>query len=201
MYSDIRDEIIETIQQMYFVLICKCDPEKKKVNIYGVSSKSLAPYLTSDKDIIRSINRMPASDFLLNNTEGLEKDGELDDMDMDDFDDFVVIDKEDLRAKLFEDLNKNPEKLQKEQDMMSRGRSSTVMDLRKHKDKDVSDDRETCLDDFKIKKVIDKGSFGKVFLVVNTRDGEEYAMKRINKDILIEKGQILNTRTEKDILI
>lgn len=25
-------------------------------------------------------------------------------------------------------------------------------------------------------------------------------MKRINKDILIEKGQILNTRTEKDIL-
>jgi len=25
-------------------------------------------------------------------------------------------------------------------------------------------------------------------------------MKRINKDILIEKGQIINTRTEKDIL-
>lgn len=44
------------------------------------------------------------------------------------------------------------------------------------------------LEDFKIKKLIDKGSFGKVFLVVNTRDGKEYAMKRINKDILIEKG-------------
>jgi len=26
-------------------------------------------------------------------------------------------------------------------------------------------------------------------------------MKRINKNILIEKGQIINTRTEKDILI
>jgi len=48
---------------------------------------------------------------------------------------------------------------------------------------------------------LDKGSFGKVFLVVNTQDGEEYAMKRINKNVLIEKGQIINTRTEKDILI
>lgn len=37
-------------------------------------------------------------------------------------------------------------------------------------------------------------------MVVNTLDGKIYAMKRINKDILIEKGQILNTRTEKDIL-
>jgi serine/threonine protein kinase len=37
-------------------------------------------------------------------------------------------------------------------------------------------------------KVIDKGSFGKVFHVVNTINGKEYAMKRINKDILIEKG-------------
>lgn len=59
---------------------------------------------------------------------------------------------------------------------------------------------EISLEDFKIKKVIDKGSFGKVFLVVNIKDGKEYAMKRINKDVLIEKGQIINTRTEKDIL-
>ena len=44
------------------------------------------------------------------------------------------------------------------------------------------------LEDFKIKKLIDKGSFGKVYLVVNMKDGKQYAMKRINKDILIEKG-------------
>ena len=56
------------------------------------------------------------------------------------------------------------------------------------------------LEDFKIIKLIDKGSFGKVFHVVNTKDDKEYAMKRINKDILIEKGQIVNTKTEKDIL-
>ena len=49
-------------------------------------------------------------------------------------------------------------------------------------------DNQTKLEDFKIKKLIDKGSFGKVYHVVNTKDGKEYAMKRINKDILIEKG-------------
>jgi len=49
-------------------------------------------------------------------------------------------------------------------------------------------DNGVKLEDFKIKKLIDKGSFGKVFHVVNTKDGKEYAMKRINKDILIEKG-------------
>lgn len=47
---------------------------------------------------------------------------------------------------------------------------------------------DIALTDFKIKKVLDKGSFGKVFLVVNKKNGQLYAMKRINKDILIEKG-------------
>lgn len=65
----------------------------------------------------------------------------------------------------------------------------------------LSHDEERCtLEDFKIKKVIDKGSFGKVFLVVNQNNGKMYAMKRINKDILIDKKQIQNTKNEKEIL-
>ena len=51
-----------------------------------------------------------------------------------------------------------------------------------------TDDQNVKLEDFKIKKLIDKGSFGKVYHVVNMKDGQEYAMKRIKKDILIEKG-------------
>jgi serine/threonine protein kinase len=45
----------------------------------------------------------------------------------------------------------------------------------------------TKLEDFKVIKVIDKGSFGKVFLVINKHSKELFAMKRINKDILIDK--------------
>lgn len=54
----------------------------------------------------------------------------------------------------------------------------------------VDDDTQLKLEDFKIKKVIDKGSFGKVFLVVHKQNKKLYAMKRINKDILIDKNQI-----------
>lgn len=52
---------------------------------------------------------------------------------------------------------------------------------------DQPDGRKAQLSDFKIIKVIDKGSFGKVFLVVNSFTGQLHAMKRINKDILIAK--------------
>jgi serine/threonine protein kinase len=62
------------------------------------------------------------------------------------------------------------------------------------------DGRKAQLSDFKIIKVIDKGSFGKVFLVANNFTGQLHAMKRINKDILIAKKQIQNTKNEKDIL-
>jgi len=39
-----------------------------------------------------------------------------------------------------------------------------------------------------IKKVIDKGSFGKVFLVENSKNGKQYAMKRLNKDVILQKN-------------
>lgn len=44
------------------------------------------------------------------------------------------------------------------------------------------------LEDFDILKILDKGSFGKVFLAELRTTGKLYAMKRIRKDILIEKG-------------
>ena len=56
------------------------------------------------------------------------------------------------------------------------------------------------LEDFEIRKVIDKGSFGKVFLVSCAKMGKMYAMKRINKDLLLQKKQVQNIKNEKDIL-
>ena len=163
--------------------MCKCDEKIPKVNIYGVSSKSLASFVTSERDLVRGISRNPGAYFLLNNTKDLDGEDQ-DDFDMDDIDDFIIVEREDLHKKLIDSLN-NPDKIEKEEQTMRETVSSLMVDntaQEEHKD------HEMCLDDFKIKKVIDKGSFGKVFLVVNVIDGKEYAMKRINKDILIEKG-------------
>ena len=56
------------------------------------------------------------------------------------------------------------------------------------------------LEDFKVLKVIGRGSFGKVCLVEYLPTHETYAMKSLKKDILIEQEQIENTLLEKEIL-
>jgi RAC serine/threonine-protein kinase len=48
------------------------------------------------------------------------------------------------------------------------------------------------LEDFKIIKMIGKGTFGKVFLVEQDGTGKQYAMKCIRKDIIIENEQMEN---------
>ncbi len=55
--------------------------------------------------------------------------------------------------------------------------------------------------DFQIKKVIGRGSFGKVFLVQKKDTGEAYAMKSLRKDVIIDYDQVESTKLEKDILL
>jgi len=45
---------------------------------------------------------------------------------------------------------------------------------------------DVTLSDFEIKKVIGRGSFGKVFLVQKKGTSEVYAMKSLRKDVIIE---------------
>ena len=60
--------------------------------------------------------------------------------------------------------------------------------------------KEVKLEDFKVLKVIGRGSFGKVCLVEYLPTHEIYAMKSLKKDLLIEQEQIENTLLEKEIL-
>ena len=66
---------------------------------------------------------------------------------------------------------------------------------KKHKSKEVT------LDDFRVRRIIDKGSFGEVFLTENINDGKLYAMKRIKKAILVDKSLKESTENEKEILL
>ena len=62
-------------------------------------------------------------------------------------------------------------------------------------------DKDATLNDFVIKKVIGRGSFGKVFLVQKKNTGEVFAMKSLRKDVILEYDQVESTRLEKDILL
>ena len=50
------------------------------------------------------------------------------------------------------------------------------------------------IEDFKIIRVIGRGSFGKVYLVQKKDDNNIYAMKSLKKDMVLRKGQTTNTR-------
>ena len=105
MWSEIRDSIIEVILQIWFVKFAK--KTGKKVKVFGVSAKFLQEYCTTDKDIVRAINRMPMDTFLMDDSGSTkkEKDG-LGEMGDDDdfldgaFDDFVLIEMDEVQAQL-----------------------------------------------------------------------------------------------------
>ena len=79
----------------------------------------------------------------------------------------------------------------------------------KKQEEDKDDDRSlisevrasVSLDDFRVKQIIDKGSFGEVFLTENINDGKLYAMKRIKKAILKDRSLKESTENEKEILL
>lgn len=54
--------------------------------------------------------------------------------------------------------------------------------------------------DFKIIRVIGKGSFGKVFLVRRHSTGTIYAMKVLKKENILKRNQVEHTKTERSVL-
>ena len=61
-------------------------------------------------------------------------------------------------------------------------------------------EKNIMLDEFKVLKVIGKGSYGRVYLVEMISTNEIYAMKELRKDVLIDTDQIGNTKVEKEIM-
>lgn len=202
LYVQDTEEPIEMIKKVYASLT------KKNLPIFSVDNTSLREYTTSDKDALLGISRMPLRRFRLKEERLLTDEDSSDDDEEDKelFNDFLIIDREEAKDidKFLQKFNK-PHKLEEEQKMMDDGSSSRLFSIvvKRSTKSGLEAEKEdpTSLEDFEILKVIDKGSFGKVFLVRNTRNEKLYAMKRIRKDILIEKGQIQNTKNEKDILL
>ena len=56
------------------------------------------------------------------------------------------------------------------------------------------------LDDFEMIRIVGKGTFGKVFQVMNKKTKKMYAMKCIRKDVVLENEQMDSLKLEKEIL-
>jgi len=188
---DKRSEMVDILVQQYE------ETTGQKVSVFGVSSAELGVYLTSEKDLARKVSRMPEEHFKLESRSSLYK-SQISGVSGDDadsweeyeelFDDFVILDKDEL-----EQYNA-PDKLKKASQEKNSGNSQCLVE------RPGLNGEKITLEDFEIIKVIDKGSFGKVFLVFNKKMNKLYAMKRINKDVLLEKKQVKNIKNEKEIL-
>lgn len=65
---------------------------------------------------------------------------------------------------------------------------------------EIVTDEKVSLSDFELIAVIGQGSFGKVVKCRHKASGKVYAMKMLNKQSLIERGEIDHTKSERDIL-
>jgi serum/glucocorticoid-regulated kinase 2 len=94
-------------------------------------------------------------------------------------------------------------------------RQQSLLDLLGQKDKEEEEkeqgqqkqytqlmqaDQKVTLRDFQLKKVLGRGSFGKVMLVKKKDNGQFYAMKILKKEAVIERNQVEHTKAERSIL-
>lgn len=60
--------------------------------------------------------------------------------------------------------------------------------------------KKMSVDDFDLLKVVGKGSFGKVMQVRKRDSGAIYAMKVLKKKALVQRQQVVHTKTERNVL-
>eukprot|EP01119_Soliformovum_irregulare_P012602 TRINITY_DN3280_c0_g1_i3.p1 TRINITY_DN3280_c0_g1~~TRINITY_DN3280_c0_g1_i3.p1 ORF type:complete len:868 (+),score=278.65 TRINITY_DN3280_c0_g1_i3:47-2650(+) len=76
--------------------------------------------------------------------------------------------------------------------------------LKQHRNKETSILRrrrkKITFEDFEILEMIGKGGFGKVYLTRERSTGEIMALKKIKKQIILERNKVESIRTERDVL-
>ena len=138
--------------------------------MFGVATKSLGEFVTTEKDTLLNRNNLPTDYYLITDDKpsikGVKKNEEDE---LDDYFDFVIIEKEEIQQAVDESIVlKQKQRVEKETAAMQASKSEMISSsIKKKKSEKDSQEPTVKLEDFKIKKLIDKGSFGKVCLVVN----------------------------------
>lgn len=168
-----RDNIIFVLKHCYYKM------HSRNLSVFGVSYAHLKDFTTSKKDALKKISKKPPKGNLL------KKENLFDDITPGEVPKDEKKEEKDEFASPFDSDNFEERKR----------RAPTGTIYSKDKGKEVG------LDDFEIKSVIGKGTFGKVYLVEKKSDKKVYAMKSIRKDIMIENDQIESAKMEKKILL
>lgn len=171
---------------------------KEDLPIYGIDSKDLKAYTTTERDRIKGKSRIPGKELMLAEENILDKQKALmveeikDSVDTKDWDTENYL-KTSFRASLV--ISEFDVEFEEDEDKLfdsQNYRSSTIY---------TRSGVEDCnLEDLIIRRVLGKGAFGKVFMVENKVDGRFYAMKSLRKDMIIDYEQLESTKLEKHIL-
>ncbi|CAI2363739.1 unnamed protein product [Moneuplotes crassus] len=187
--SEHREEIIQSLKMAYISLM------KTNLPIYGIDAKDLKNFTTTEKDKIKGKSRIPGEKYLMETEEVIVKEENSENPSTISTNEWDTEDylKTSFRASAvlssFQiDLEDEEEKL-KDSEIY---RSSTLYSN--------AGAEECTLEDFKIKRVIGKGAFGKVFMVENKNNSKVYAMKSLRKDMIIDYQQLEATKLEEHIL-
>lgn len=194
---------MEVIKRAYIKIF------NKNLPIYGVTSKDLRDFTTTEKDLKKSVSRFPLPEMRLNDEDLLkvtpaeQVTAKMSEVVLDEKEDFAT------------QQSRRQQQLASESSMTSstadeEDPNSFAMD---EQDRQVRmsmagggenifsrDQTKARLQDFEFRKLIGKGTFGKVFLVQNKINQQLYAMKCIRKDVILENEQMENIQLEKDIL-
>lgn len=133
------------------------DIKKKNIPVYMIPD-NLKDFTTSKKDIKAGNNILPDSSYRVTN--------------------------EDIYQE--EDTSGSNASLSTHSSSMSSKKYSDTDIQGKENAKTIVGDSGVSLADFEIKKVIGRGSFGKVFLVQKKDDKKVYAMKSLRKDVILD---------------
>jgi hypothetical protein len=168
-----RDEFFQALKKIYFETV------NENLPVFGVPAGKLKDYSTSKKDMKRGVEIVPEDNYRLRQED-------------------IYKPKTGAEAEAFGVKGKGSISTASDSDFSS---SSSLGDHQqfgedydpKHGFRDASrtlyakkGDHKVSLQDFVIRKVIGRGSFGKVFLVEKKDSKEVYAMKSLRKDVILD---------------
>lgn len=202
---DSRKEFLNSVKLNYISV------KHNNLSVFGISkSKTLSDFVTTEADVKKGKNRLPLKlarvyeEDLMSDEEVAKKLSELslDDKSSDDAlrsSDSSLFNQDTIMA----NLKHKQESYKRKSSYYKRPKVEDNEDTGTGAAQSLfhKDTSDATFENFKIVKLIGRGTFGKVYLVVNEINGQYYAMKSIRKDVVLEHDSLESLKVEKLILL